>query len=302
MSGEAEDLNEGGVDPNVEKEARNLGWVPLEEFKGNADHWVDADEFVTRGNQLMPILRQNNKRLQKTLDKQNETINNLTAQLRNAETVMTKLEKHYSEANRRAVELAKVQLKEELKQAREDNDLDAELEIREKLDDIREREREIDTDPQDKKQPKEQDKKTPQGYSPEFLAWKEENPWFEGPSKEDKKKTKLITRIAEDLREEGTDLVGSEFLDECVRVYEEQYGEQEEEEEKPTKRRAASKVDAPSNRNNGRSGAKGWNDLPAAAKQACLEDQEEFVGPDKKYKTLDGWKKRYCEIYFAQED
>src|SRR3990172_12212288 len=48
----------------VEKEARQLGWTPKEEWKGNPEKWIDAKAFVERGQEIMPILRSNNKRLQ----------------------------------------------------------------------------------------------------------------------------------------------------------------------------------------------------------------------------------------------
>lgn len=283
----------------VETEARRMGWVPQEEFKGNKDHWVDADEFVERGKTVMPILLQNNKRLQKELDKNRLEVDNLKTKLANAETVMTKLEKHYTDANKRAVETAKSQLREELKQAREDGDIDKEFELRDKLDDIRDREREVEDPPthKDKKSESEDDK-----LSPEFRAWKKENPWFDGKSPEDKKKTKLVTRIAEDLRDEGSDLMGVEFFDECVRRYEEQYEpEEEEEEEKPKVRRPTSKVESSTNRGPRRSGGKTFADLPADAKRACMEDVDDLVGPDKRYKTVDAWKATYAKIYFTEE-
>lgn len=286
--------NDDGISEEIEQEARNMGWVPQEEFRGNKDHWVDADEFVERGRTVMPILLQNNKRLQKEIDKRNADIDNLRTKLQNAETVMTKLEKHYTEANKRAVDIAKVQLREELKQAREDNDLDKELEVQERLDDLRQREAEVEV-------PAKKDEPKPKGneYTPEFKEWLGRNPWFD----KDKKKTKLVTRIAEDLREEGSDLQGVEFFDECVRVYDEQYGESDDSEDKEEKkpvRRPTSKVDSSSNRGGGR-GGKSWNDLPAAAKQVCDEDADDLVGPGKRYKNLKDWRDQYAKIYFAED-
>jgi hypothetical protein len=285
----------------VETEARKLGWVPEEEFRGNKDHWVDADEFVERGRTLMPILRQNNRRLQGELLTRDREIDNLKSKLENMEKVQDKLEKHYTAANKRAVELAKVQLREELKQAREDNDVDAEMVILDKLDDVRKRENDISEESKKVDPPAKKPDDNKDGYTPEFRQWMKENPWFDGKSPEDKKKTKLVTRIAEDLREEGSDLKGVEFFDECVRLYEKQYGDPDDEEEEDPKprRRAANKVDVPSSRG-GRSGSKGYADLPADAKQACDEDIEEFVGADKKYKTAKEWRDQYAKIYFAE--
>src|SRR3990167_8843774 len=40
----------------VETEARSMGWVPLEEFRGPKDKWRDASEFVDRGSTVLPIV------------------------------------------------------------------------------------------------------------------------------------------------------------------------------------------------------------------------------------------------------
>ena len=55
---------------NTEQEARNLGWVPQEEFRGDPGKWVDAETFVERGHTIMPILKSNNKKLEEQLRSQ----------------------------------------------------------------------------------------------------------------------------------------------------------------------------------------------------------------------------------------
>ena len=284
------DREEGGPPEDVEKEARSMGWVPEEEFKGNKDHWIDAEEFVERGRSVMPILLSNNKRLQKELSTRDAEIGKLSASLQSANKAIEKLEKHYTEANKRAVEIARNQLKEELRQAREDNDVDKELEITDQLAELRTRETEATPTAK-----KEEETKPVQKYTPDFQSWVDRNPWFE----KDRKKTKLVNRIAEDLREEGNELVGSEFLDECVRIYEEQYGE-EEEEEAPPVRRPSSKVETTPRRRSPSGGGKSYGDLPAEAKAQCAEDAEDLVGPDKRYKTMKDWQTAYARIYFAE--
>lgn len=281
----------GGEELDYETEARQLGWVPEEEFKGNKAHWVDAEEFVQRGQTIMPLLKQNNKRLQTSLLHATQKIDTLEAKLQNATTAIEKIEKHYTEANKRAVETAKAQLKEELKQARADNDVDAELEIQERISQLNATPSEpaatVKNDPPTN---------TNTGYTPEFQQWLSENKWFG----EDKKKTKLVTRIAEDLREEGSELQGVDFFNEAVRLYEEQYGEEEPEERKAPARRPASKVEGSTPR--GRSGGgKSFADLPLEAKQACWSDVEDLVGPDKRYKDKASWEKAYAKIYYGEE-
>lgn len=278
----------------TENEARKMGWVPEEEFKGKKDHWVSAEEFVERGRTLMPILRQNNRRLQQELDKQTSKVQTLETKLSNAERVMEKLEKHFTDANRRAVDIAKAQLKEELKQAREDGDVDKEFEVQDKLDDLRKRVSALDEETSEADKSRKADEPRESQYSPEFKEWLKENSWFD----KDKKKTKLVVRIGEDLREEGIDLTGREFMDACMERYDELHGENEEEEEKPVRR--TSKVESSSGRKPSKGGSKSYADLPAAAKQACDEDADDLVGEGRRYKTLEDWRKAYAKIYFAE--
>ena len=48
---------------NIETKAREMGWKPLEEFKGNPDNWRDAEVFVERGEEILPIVRKDNEKL-----------------------------------------------------------------------------------------------------------------------------------------------------------------------------------------------------------------------------------------------
>lgn len=62
-----EEDHQGGGD-DVETRARAQGWVPQEEFRGNPDQWRDADEFVRRGEEELPILRERNRTLSRQVD------------------------------------------------------------------------------------------------------------------------------------------------------------------------------------------------------------------------------------------
>ncbi len=50
-----------------EERARDMGWVPLEEFKGNPENWVEADIFVEKAEKSLPIARGTIKRLESEL-------------------------------------------------------------------------------------------------------------------------------------------------------------------------------------------------------------------------------------------
>jgi len=275
---------EGSSD--VEQEARNLGWRPKEEFQGNPDQWVDADEFVERGKHIVPILKDNNKRLQKELHARDLKINKLESSILNNEAAIEKMEAHWLEANKRAVQQARQELKEELKRAREQEDTDAELDVLERIRENTATEKALNkpTPTADKKSP------TVNQPSPEYVEFVRENPWFDV----DKKRTKAVVRIAEDLREDGNTLEGKAFFDECVRQLLAQEGSGSS--------AIMSKVEGGNAGTPGGSArGKSWANLPKEAQVACLADADVLVGADKRYKTLDAWKKKYTDIYFSGE-
>src|SRR5690606_2616210 len=132
MAGE-EDTN---VDDQVVKQARDMGWRPQEDWKGNPDKWVDAHEFVERGEQILPILRANNRDLREnvlTLKQQNDR---LDQELKATRSIVQNLEKHFTESTERQLAEQRRALKAELKDAVEDRDVDRELEVREQLDQL----------------------------------------------------------------------------------------------------------------------------------------------------------------------
>ena len=49
-------MSEAAMQPAVEQEARTLGWVPQEDFRGDKSRWVDAETFVQRGHEIMDLL------------------------------------------------------------------------------------------------------------------------------------------------------------------------------------------------------------------------------------------------------
>lgn len=278
--------HEESTNPEIEQEARGMGWVPQDKFKGNPDHWVDAEEFVKRGQTLMPILASNNRRMKEELLSRDQKIDTLEQTLARTTQAMERLEQHYTAANKRAVENAKAQLKEELKQAREDRDVDAEFEILDKIKDVDKLQEELDKKPEEPAPKKDEPKPT---LSPEVTAWMAENDWYN----KDKTKTKHFNRVAEDLRDDGSELTGREFLEEAMRIYEETYGEGE------APKRPVSKVQATPARSGGAS-SKGYAALPPEAKAACDADAELFVGPNMKYKTIAEWRAQYSKIYFSE--
>ncbi|MBS3776401.1 MAG: hypothetical protein KGY70_14495 [Bacteroidales bacterium] len=69
MSEEAEEREEEAPqsDPKTEERARMTGWAPKEEFKGDPEKWVPAEEWNRRTDEIMPILKSTNQKLESEL-------------------------------------------------------------------------------------------------------------------------------------------------------------------------------------------------------------------------------------------
>lgn len=56
------------------EEARQHGWTPKEEFKGDPSRWVDAETFVKRADEVMPFLKKQNQALKRDLEDMKRTL------------------------------------------------------------------------------------------------------------------------------------------------------------------------------------------------------------------------------------
>jgi len=107
----------GGSDASnaeVEAEAREMGWVPQDEWKGPADKWRPADEFVERGKTILPIVR---SQLQKEREERAKDRKEFEDRMARYERMSAKaldrqrekLEAEFKERRMRAVELGDVE-------------------------------------------------------------------------------------------------------------------------------------------------------------------------------------------------
>lgn len=130
----------------VEDKARRLGWRPKEEFRGDETRWIDADTFVKRGEEVLPIIQANNKALEKEVANLKKTLKEFSA--------------HHSQVEQRAYKAALRDLEARQAAAVEANDLG---EVREITREIADLGREAaPTNRED----------------PALTDWKDENPWF----------------------------------------------------------------------------------------------------------------------------
>lgn len=272
---------------NIEQEARAMGWVPQEDFRGDTSRWVDAETFVERGHTVMPILKKNNERLEGTVKQQQAEIERMKAMVDAGQEAIAQLQEVHSEATKAAVEKAKRDLMNELKTAKRDGDVDREIEVQEALDELREQQKKIEQPtrpaaPQSAQQGAD-------AQHPEFAAWMSENKWFGA----DQRKTMRVMGIAQELRadEQYDSLQGRAFFDKVVEVMEERTGA----------RPVTNKVSEGRPSGGGGSGTgRSFADLPADAKAKCDDQGRKLVGPGRAFKDQAAWRAYYTKLYFTE--
>ena len=219
----------------VEDQARRMGWVPSEDFRGDKAKWTDAETFVKNGMESLPILRERNKTLQIANDQLSKSLGEF---------------KKMSDTNfAKGYEKAKAELEASIQEkaaagdgkgaAKDAGELAA-LEA-----DKARRDAKVDDDPV-------------------FSAWEKANPWYQ-----DQDLRIESEAIAFKLRRKGEKKEGVEFLDlvkeEMKKQFPEKFG---------NPRREASKEGGGVERPNaggdggGNKGKKGWEQLPPEAKES----------------------------------
>lgn len=273
----------------VEQTARDMGWKPKEEFRGEEGKWVDAETFVNRGENFIPILRANNRKLEDQLNDTRTRLETTNSLLQASQEAIAELKKFHTESTVRQVAEAKKALLTQLKEAKEAGDVEAEVRLTDELADVREAQRTAEAAPPAAAPAP----KPPPQEDPVFTAWKEENPWFS-----DKPRLRaLALGVAEEIRTANPNLTGKKFFE---KVSEEMREYTHPESDLPT-----SKVSGGRPNGNGSAGTspktRGFSDLPQEAKDACERQGKKLVGAGRAFKTSAEWQSHYVEQYFAGE-
>ena len=165
----AEDTNDTGssggtneIPAEVVAEAKSLGWVPKESFKGKETEWVNADEFVRRGHEVLPIVKENLRRTK-------EELNALRKEVGDFKATAEEFRKFTENAAEVKWKEREAELKAQYAKAVTDGDGEAAAEL---VADIQAH----GSTPPKAVQP---DTKAAPSLDPAFVKWREENPWYE---------------------------------------------------------------------------------------------------------------------------
>lgn len=273
MTEETQVDESGGED--FEAEAREMHWVPKEEYRGDPKDWVSAQEFVERGRQIMPILRENNKRLIEEQRSMRETVRQLAAKLEAAQGDFDTLQEFHNEEVSRRVEETRKELLSQLKVAKREGDVDTEVELQGQLSKLDAANTAVEEEIEEAggKKPD-----APQ-LTPDYLEWKSANDWFET----DAERTYEAMAQATRLTKERPELRGKLFFAELDKRL---HGK--------TSRPGNGKVEgsrggASNTGGNGRT----YADLDKDARAQCDKYAKKFVKKDGKFKTVDEYRKHY---------
>jgi hypothetical protein len=271
----------------IEERAKEMGWSSQEEFRGDKAKWVDAEEYVRRGEAFLPILQARERKQSQEL----QTLRSEQAQLKqiilaNTETIEA-LKEFNTEATRKAVREERAATLAAIKQAKKDGDVDAEIELGDKLAEQNEALREAE---KTKEAAPKQQQQINYNETPEWKQWAKENPWFGT----DQERTDMSVAVGMRLRRDPQimNLPQKQFLDKVSEEVDRVMGN--------ARREAPSKVGETNGSRESSGKGKSFADLPADAKAICERQATRLVGKGRAFETLADWRKHYMTEYFSE--
>lgn len=154
-------------DTGIEARARTMGWKPKEEYRGPAEAWRDAEEFVRRGEEELPVLRERSRATERRLQA-------VQSQLSESTAVITDLTERVRNSDERAYKRARADLLKERAAAVETGDTTKFNQVEAELVDL-------DTTKPKPLAERRAVAQPPEGSTdvhPDALAWANENPWY----------------------------------------------------------------------------------------------------------------------------
>lgn len=250
----------------VEDRARAQGWKDKDEFTGPEGQWRPAEEFLERGEKILPILQERFGKMEKDLADQTNQLARVTGNL-------SKFADFHKGTYKRAYENAKRDIENRLAIAEQDQDFAGFKQASDDLKQVEQDIQQIDSD---------QDGGEPQPV-PEFFDFKKANSWYDS----DIPMTVYANYIANEL-------IGADGINSNSEYYAKI--EQEVKRQFPHKFTDGGQALVEGGLVTGegdKKTKKSWNDLPKEAKEAYLVNFADIpnFGKDD-----------YAKDYFAQEE
>ena len=281
--------------PDVETKAREVGWIPEDEFRGDKSKWRSAEEFLQHADNVMPVLKKNNQKLFADLQKRDDAIRALQETVNEQSKVLKVLNEAANENSATNLENKLTSMKEALVEANRMGDAEQAADIQEQMLDLKLELREAKKNPV-------ADVPNLDGKAPSMTAedrqvwsdWIDNNSWFKDPALGAAANVIGAQIINEAVERGERPLKGRPLLDEITKRVDNKF--------KLSRSGKGDKTDGGST-GGGSTGGGGnsgrYSSLPASAKEACEAQAKKFVGPGKKYSDLGSWQKRFAELYYS---
>lgn len=262
-SGHSNTESESAHEDSIEEKAKKMGHVPKDQFKGDPDKWVDAQTFVERGENSIPIMRSQIKRQQAQLEALNQTIKEFSD--------------YHTKTEQRAYEKAFKELKAQQLQAVANADHQSFLEIDQQI-------AELNAEAREKIPPKVKEAQKEQDASPEFANWSASNSWY-GKNSE---MSDYADQIGTYLKKNKNFDSETDFLNAVTEKVKKEFPEKFTN----PKRNSANSVESSTNAAGSKKGEKTFSDLPQNAKDTFARWQRDGIKITKE---------QYVKQYFEEE-
>lgn len=318
-SGGGGDIENPAARQEIERRAKDMGWAPRDQWRGAPERWIDADVFVRRGEEIMPILQANNRKEQARIQKLETELQASRAQLAAAQESIQVLTNVYDQTS---LDTAKQKRKELLRQqaeARTAQNSELEVELGEQIADQTALIRDAETKGIGKDKDKGKGRTADNSASasapassnnnpasnPEFTSWNADNPWFGT----DIRKTALATEIAKEIRNNPANahLQGRAFFDKVAEETDAYLGQGSSSDRRGSKVEGGAGNGSGSGSGSGSGGSNGsgsgggertYNSLPEDAKAACTRQAQWVVGKGRAFADIAAWRKHYTQMYY----
>lgn len=245
---------------NFEQEARKDGWVPRDEWKGPEEKWTEAQTFVENGEKIAGIAVKKARKLEETVETLQSQIDEIQATKREFVEFNTRaLERERKE---KAALIAK--LEEQQVEAINQGDGETYLQTKRKI-------QEIQSEPEQRAGQQEWAKK-----------WASENPWYA----KDTIARGVANAVAEEMRKQGVEDNGKDFLDEVARRTKEALPNKFE---NPNRKKGITGGEGKESDETAPAGQHSYENLDAEAKAACDRFVAEGLMTKKQYIDTYAW-------------
>jgi hypothetical protein len=260
--------------PEIEARARAMGWRPQEEFNGDPNKWKPAADFVAKGENDLPVLRENLRRT-------TSTITDLQARFARQEqenkATVERLERMSEAALKRQKDTLEAQYQAAMRNAAANGDVDA----YDRLDaGRRQAVTEFDTQVAEVKRPVETQPQRGNAPSAEDTAkiegWINRNPWYRSDMELNHAATAYSSFLTQQNPNMGLDENLKQTEAHMRKRYADKFGTVAD---PPAVEGGGTRMTASASR------GKGWNDLPSDAraqaakliKEGLFKDQNDYA-------------------------